>query len=402
MPVSSSGKDDVEYSRVERFYLPPSFLRRADGPQIEDMWSILGRGTTEGGKPSRGALKPEPFHDAGYLSWQGGSAQKALGTSEIPLIFATHDNAQDPAVAACGRYVMSQFDSPLRTGANLVDLYGGYSPSSVREQSPAVQMQIQLDSASSPDAQLGYTDFVQTKLSEVIEGFCQQADAKSLDKMESVAANENVAANLVAQPTAKVASAVTNENVAAKAKAPGLPVKAEPDTPVVISSNTNALRLPTVFEKLGHANVIMTETSGYCDHMDGPESGAIACIQGGEAWKAWKSGDYGSMSLSEAIVEFAKTHDELKGAFMTFPQDADQMYPGWREQLCRLAPQKTPEPEEEPAEATEVKPADKDKVDNVANVASMPANFTVPAVPVHKRAAEAEAELVAKNAPCLR
>merc|ERR1711948_17790 len=58
-----------------------------------------------------------------------------------------------------------------------------------------------------------------------------------------------------------------------------------------------------------------------------------SCRQGEEAWKLWKAGTYGSVSLSDGVIEFAKTHEELKGAFLTFQKDADQIYPGWKEQL---------------------------------------------------------------------
>jgi hypothetical protein len=42
---------------------------------------------------------------------------------------------------------------------------------------------------------------------------------------------------------------------------------------------------------------------------------------------------YGDVSLSDGIIEYAKTHEEIKGAFLTFQKDADQIYPGWKEQL---------------------------------------------------------------------
>jgi ribulose-bisphosphate carboxylase large chain len=32
-------------------------------------------------------------------------------------------------------------------------------------------------------------------------------------------------------------------------------------------------------------------------------------------------------------VEFAKEHKEFARAFESFPQDADKLYPGWREAL---------------------------------------------------------------------
>ncbi|CAE8624804.1 unnamed protein product, partial [Polarella glacialis] len=44
-------------------------------------------------------------------------------------------------------------------------------------------------------------------------------------------------------------------------------------------------------------------------------------------------GKYVLSHLSDGIIEFAKTHEELKGAFLTFQKDADQIYPGWKEKL---------------------------------------------------------------------
>merc|ERR1711869_11053 len=44
-------------------------------------------------------------------------------------------------------------------------------------------------------------------------------------------------------------------------------------------------------------------------------------------------GTYGDVSLSDGVIEFAKTHEEMKGAFLTFQKDADQIYPGWKEKL---------------------------------------------------------------------
>ena len=42
---------DVEYGKIYDFYLPPGFLRLYDGPavNVEDMWRILGKGTSNGG-----------------------------------------------------------------------------------------------------------------------------------------------------------------------------------------------------------------------------------------------------------------------------------------------------------------------------------------------------------------
>merc|ERR1712139_233873 len=95
----------------------------------------------------------------------------------------------------------------------------------------------------------------------------------------------------------------------------------------------NALRLPAFFQNLGHSNVILTAGGGSFGHKDGPKQGAISCAQGEDSWKQWKSGAYGEVSLSDGVIEYAKTHEEMKGAFLTFQKDADQIYPGWKEKL---------------------------------------------------------------------
>jgi hypothetical protein len=91
--------------------------------------------------------------------------------------------------------------------------------------------------------------------------------------------------------------------------------------------------LPAFFENLSHSNVILTAGGGAFGHKDGPKPGATSCRQGEEAWLLWKAGTYGDVSLSDGLIEFAKTHEELKGAFLTFQKDADQIYPGWKEKL---------------------------------------------------------------------
>jgi hypothetical protein len=37
--------------------------------------------------------------------------------------------------------------------------------------------------------------------------------------------------------------------------------------------------------------------------------------------------------LSDGVIEYAKKHEEMKGAFLTFQKDADQIYPGWKGEL---------------------------------------------------------------------
>ena len=82
-----------------------------------------------------------------------------------------------------------------------------------------------------------------------------------------------------------------------------------PKTTPIISGGMNALRLPASFEKLGHSTVSLTAGGGAVGHKDVPKKGAISCGQGEESWLKWKSGEYGDVSLSDGIVEYAKTHE---------------------------------------------------------------------------------------------
>ena len=46
-------------------------------------------------------------------------------------------------------------------------------------------------------------------------------------------------------------------------------------------------------------------------------------------WKAGKSGDVSS----DGVIEYFKTHEEIKGAFLTFQKEVVQIYPGWKDKL---------------------------------------------------------------------
>jgi len=84
---------------------------------------------------------------------------------------------------------------------------------------------------------------------------------------------------------------------------------------------------------LGRSRAILTAGGGAFGHKDGPKQGATSCRQGEEAWKLWTADTYGDLSLPDGAIEYAKTHEDIKGAFPTFPQDSDQIYPGWKEKL---------------------------------------------------------------------
>jgi ribulose-bisphosphate carboxylase large chain len=84
----------------------------------------------------------------------------------------------------------------------------------------------------------------------------------------------------------------------------------------------NALRMPGFFENLGHSNLIMTAGGGAFGHIDGGAKGAVSLRQAEQCWRA-----------KADPVEFARDHREFARAFESFPQDADKLFPNWRERL---------------------------------------------------------------------
>jgi ribulose-bisphosphate carboxylase large chain len=95
----------------------------------------------------------------------------------------------------------------------------------------------------------------------------------------------------------------------------------KPTTPI-ISGGMNALRLPGFFANLGHANIISTSGGGAYGHLDSAAAGARSLQQ---AYGCWKAG--------ADPIQWAKENREFARAFESFPQDADSLFPGWREKL---------------------------------------------------------------------
>merc|ERR1712139_342684 len=355
---NNQGMGDVEYGKIYDFYFPPPHLRKFDGPNrsIVDMWRVLGRALVDGGlvtgtiiKPKLG-LQPKPFGEACYAFWQGGDFIKndepqgnqafcqmhecipevvkamraCIKETGEQKLFSANITADDPAeMIARGKYVLAQFGPMAELTALLVDGYvaGGTAVTVCRRNFPKQFLHYHRaghGAVTSPQTQRGYTAFVHTKISRVIGASGIHVGTMSFGKMEGDASDKNIAFML-------------QDDVA-----PGPYYQQEwqgmPQTTPIISGGMNALRLPAFFQNLGHSNVILT-AGGAFGHKDGPKQGAISCGQGEESWKFWKAGTYGDISLSDGVIEYAKTHEEMKGAFLTFQKDADQIYPGWKEKL---------------------------------------------------------------------
>merc|ERR1712056_130529 len=247
---------------------------------------------------------------------------KETGVSKL---FSANITADDPAeMVSRGKYVMSQFGPLAENCAFLVDGYvaGGTAVTVARRNFPKQFLHYHRaghGAVTSPQTQRGYTAFVHTKISRIIGSSGIHVGTMSFGKMEGDASDKNIAFMLQEDEADGPYYHQTWEGMK--------------QTTPIISGGMNALRLPAFFENLGHSNVILTAGGGSFGHKDGPKQGATSCRQGEEAWKLWSAGMYGDVSLSDGIIEYAKTHEEIKGAFLTFQKDADQIYPGWKEQL---------------------------------------------------------------------
>mmetsp|Transcript_78150 Transcript_78150/g.171342 ORF Transcript_78150/g.171342 Transcript_78150/m.171342 type:complete len:962 (-) Transcript_78150:323-3208(-) len=356
---NNQGMGDVEYGKIHDFYFPPEYLRLFDGPSanIKDLWKLLGREQENGGlvvgtiiKPKLG-LQPKPFGEACHSFWQGGDfikndepqgnqtfcqmqecipevvkAMKAcIKETGQQKIFSANITADDPnEMIARGEYILSQFGPLAENVAFLVDGYvaGGTAVTVARRNFPRQFLHYHRaghGAVTSPQSKRGYTAFVHTKMARILGASGIHVGTMSFGKMEGELGDKNIAYML--QQDSADGPYYHQEWEGMK------------ETTPIISGGMNALRLPGFFDNLGHSNVILTAGGGSFGHKDGPKSGAISCRQAEEAWENWKDGKYGNVPLSEGVIEYAKTHEELKGAFLTFQNDADQIYPGWKEKL---------------------------------------------------------------------
>eukprot|EP00435_Cladocopium_sp_Y103_P052646 s2072_g16.t1 len=213
---------DVEYGKIYDFYLPPAFLRLYDGPSVnvEDMWRILGRGTTNGGL-------------ACYSFWQGGDFIKN-DEPQGNQVFCQM-NECIPEVVKAMRACVKETGSSKLFSANIT--------------------------ADDPEEMIARGKYImsQWNCSDLLQAQLPQADDEA-------------------------------DGPYYRQEWQGMK-----ETTPIISGGMNALRLPAFFENLGHSN-------------------------GEEAWKQWKAGQFGNISLSDGVIEYAKTHEEIKGCILRLGQ----------------------------------------------------------------------------------
>jgi len=349
---NNQGMGDIEHAKMYDFYMPPRAIQLFDGPSkdISDMWRILGRPMKDGGyiagtiiKPKLG-LRPEPFAAAAYQFWLGGDFIKndepqgnqvfCPAKKVYPLVYDAMKRAMDETGQAklfsanitaddhfemCARadFILEAFGPDADKVAFLVDGYVG-GPGMVttaRRQYPGQYLHYHRaghGAVTSPSAKRGYTAYVLAKMARLQGASGIHVGTMGYGKMEG--GREDRAIAYIIERDSYTGPAYHQEWFGMK-----------PTTPI-ISGGMNALRLPGFFENLGHGNVINTAGGGSYGHIDSPAAGAISLRQAYECWKAGAD-----------PIEWAKEHQEFARAFASFPQDADQIYPGWRDKLGAAA-----------------------------------------------------------------
>ncbi|MFN8191211.1 MAG: ribulose-bisphosphate carboxylase [Nocardioidaceae bacterium] len=345
---NNQGMGDIEYAKMVDFYMPPEALRQFDGPamNIVDMWRILDRPIDNGGyvsgtiiKPKLG-LRPEPFAEAAYQFWLGGDFIKndepqgnqvfAPVKKTIPLVYDAMKRAMDETgeakmfsmnitaddhheMLARADFALETFGTDANKLAFLVDGYVGGPGMITTARRNYPQQFLHYHRAghgavTSPSAKRGYTAFVLAKMSRLQGASGIHVGTMGYGKMEGEG-DDKAIAYMIERDEAQ-GPVYYQRWYGMKATTP------------IISGGMNAVRLPGFFDNLGHGNLINTAGGGAYGHLDGAAAGARSLRQAYEGWVAGAD-----------PVAWASTHREFARAFASFPQDADKLYPGWRDVL---------------------------------------------------------------------
>lgn len=345
---NNQGMGDIEYAKMYDFYFPPAYLNLFDGPatDISSLWRVLGRTHENGGfivgtiiKPKLG-LQPKPFADAAYDFWLGGDFIKndepqgnqifAPLKKTIPLVvdamkraqdktgeaklFSANITADDPfEIIARGEYILEEFGEFANHVAFLIDGYVGGPTAIATARRFFPQQYLHYHRAghgavTSPSSNRGYTAFVLSKMARCQGASGIHTGTMSFGKMEGDKGDVMIA-EMIEKDIAQGPAFKQHWN--------GM----KPTTPI-ISGGMNALRIPGFFENLGHSNVILTAGGGAYGHIDGAKSGATSLRQAEQCWREKAN-----------PIQFAKEHKEFARAFVSFQNDADKLFPGWREEL---------------------------------------------------------------------
>ena len=345
---NNQGMGDIAHAKLYDFYVPRRAVELFDGPSVDitDLWRTLGRDYTNGGyisgtiiKPKLG-LRPIPFAEAAYDFWLGGdfikndepqgnqtfapmretiplvydAMKRAMDETGQPKLFSANITADDHAeMIARGEFILQEFGPDADKVAFLVDGYVG-GPGMVttaRRYFPRQFLHYHRaghGAITSPSAKRGYTSFVLAKMSRLQGASGIHVGTMGYGKMEGEG-DDRAIAYMIESDSAQ-GPVFHQEWWGMRPTAP------------IVSGGMNALRLPGFFENLGHANIINTAGGGAYGHLDGAAAGARSLHQAYEGWLAGAD-----------PIEWAKENREFARAFESFPKDADEIFPGWREEL---------------------------------------------------------------------
>ncbi|HLO77678.1 MAG TPA: ribulose-bisphosphate carboxylase [Magnetospirillum sp.] len=345
---NNQGMADVAYAKLMDFHLPRDFLLAFDGParNITDLWRVLERPDVDGGmvvgtiiKPKLG-LRPQPFAEACHQFWLGGdfvkndepqgnqvfaplretmelvaqAMRRAQDQTGQHKIFSANITADDPfEMIRRGEIILETFGRDASHVAFLVDGYVG-GPGAVslcRRYFPGQFLHYHRaghGAVTSRQSKRGYSVLAHMKMARLQGASGIHTGTMGFGKMEG-AACERCVAYMLERDRAEGTHFVQDWH-GMKATTP------------IISGGMNAIRLPGFLDNLGHANVIQTSGGGVFGHLGGPAAGGRSLRQAADAWRD-----------GIPLVEYAADHSDLRDAFLSFPEDSDRLYPGWREKL---------------------------------------------------------------------
>jgi ribulose-bisphosphate carboxylase large chain len=229
-------------------------------------------------------------------------------------LFSANITADDyHEMLARGEFILETFGENADHVAFLVDGYvcGPQAITTARRTFPNQYLHYHRaghGAVTSPQSKRGYTAFVLAKMARLQGASGIHTGTMGYGKMEGERGDKDMA------------YMITED----RAKGPFYHQEwlgMNPTTPI-ISGGMNALRIPGFFQNLGHSNLILTAGGGAYGHIDGPAAGAKSLRQAEQCWKAGAD-----------PVEFALDHPEFARAFESFEQDAEELYPNWRNKL---------------------------------------------------------------------
>jgi ribulose-bisphosphate carboxylase large chain len=238
-------------------------------------------------------------------------AQDDTGKAKLFSANITADDYRE--MIARGEFILETFAENADHVAFLVDGYvaGPTAITTARRMFPGQYLHYHRaghGAVTSPQTQRGYTAFVLAKMARLQGASGIHVGTMSHGKMEGETDDRNIA-YMIERDSA--------DGPFYHQEWQGM----RPTTPI-ISGGMNALRLPGFFENLGHSNLVLTAGGGSYGHLDGAAAGATSLRQAEQCWREGAD-----------PIAFAQDHREFARAFESFPADADNLYPGWRNML---------------------------------------------------------------------